>query len=195
MATKVEVKSPEQRKQHTPLWKRRLESLRRSGTTARDIFEQDIFQTKMNAASRDHVRLIWMSDIIMQKRPLLTGFNYELLQPCTPEVCAEFGIETRTKDRTPEGVPKAGMDAVLYWAPEELCREQDAFLRRGADVKNLMAAREKGGKEEIAASISSEQRGMASPIGSITASTDGREFLEAEAREESSVGAPLVQEE
>lgn len=166
------------------LWDRRVEMLRSTSTTPRDLFETDVFETHMPPGTRRHVGLLWISEIIERKHPPLTGWMQDLYQPVTPEVMEELGITVRTKDRTPEGVPKAGTDAVLYWAPKELLKEQDEILLRGNKPSERLHELE----DEMTGVIRRDNRDGSGTFGRFAVSRDLREVAEVGEEDEGGMG-------
>jgi len=121
------------------LWDRRMEILRREGTLPRDFLENDPFYVDMNPEAKKHVTLIWISDLIAKTQMVLPGWRKEVYEPVTPEVAEEFGIRPRVKTTTPDGVPKAGFDMVLHWAPKAATDQIMAHFREQANIDHMMA--------------------------------------------------------
>lgn len=130
------------------LWDKRTEIIKKSGTMPRDFHEHSPFAVTFgNKEAQKGVRLCWISDWIRERRPMMTGYNHDLYQAVTPEIIEEFGLKLNTHARTPNGNPRAGMDAVLYWIPEEVAKAQDKILMSGARAIERMRTSKR--KEEI----------------------------------------------
>lgn len=165
-----------------PIWKRRAAMLKRKGTTPRNLFEGTPFHIDMPDRIKPHVRFLWMSDIMNQKRPILPTFSFDVWQPVTQDVAKELGIENslHTNDLTPEGVPKVG-DAFLMWAPEEICKEADKIARSGADAVAAMRRQSDSFRQHAKGRYSEG-------IGDVTVTHDAEEIDEEEQRRITDVG-------
>lgn len=167
-----------------PLWNRREEVLRQSTTTPRDFVEGDPWLIKKPAGTAKHCRFLWMSERMWERRPSLVGFRYDNWQPVTPDVAAELGVETGTKDRTPDGVPRSG-DAFLMWCPENVAKEFDDFVLEGAKAQERMQDQANEYRDAITGTSGS------GPIGDVVVTDDERELVEAEALQRQELGAKL----
>jgi hypothetical protein len=122
-----------------PYWSRRAAIMRDTGTTGRDLFESDPFIVEGPEEVMRNMSFCWMSDIIVRKHPILTNYSYDIWEPVTPELFEELGISVRTRDRTPEGVPKVGYDASLYCCPTEIAKEQfETMMKPHQDIKKML---------------------------------------------------------
>ncbi len=169
-----------------PLWDKRIEAMRAKHTTPRDIYERDIL--KVSSRSSDvtrNVRFLWISDIMLKKKPMLTGFSWHLYQPVTQKVAEEFELELETNDVSPEGVYRAGADANLYWAPEKLCQEQDRVMRGEPFVATSKHEEER---------LDGEIRSMgAEPVGEVVHTKDERTFQQAADRSREGMNRDLLE--
>lgn len=161
-----------------PIWDRRVAALRRKGTTPRDIYGQNVMGIIFPKGARGKevqkkVRFLWISHIFEQKHPMCPGFAQDMYEPVTPDVMKQLGIDVVTKDRTAEGVPKAGHDAVLYWCPEELAKQQDEILLEGA-----MPSRKLRERQEELFSAFAPQMDDRGGIGGFSVSRDEGELAE-----------------
>lgn len=170
------------------IWEKRTAELQARGTTPRDLYERDPFYVEAPKEVKKNVRFLWMSDIFAERRPICRGFQHDLYQPVTPEVMEEMGIKVGTNDRTPAGVPKAGFDAFLTWAPEELAKQQDEVFLRGAKVPELM----RQNQERIAEKFKGDHQGA---IGSAEALENFEELQEAETRQRNELGTKYAETE
>ena len=170
----------ERRDQVLPMWETRSQALRENHTTPRDLFATDWAKIDAPDEVKKNVRFLWMSEIIIRKRPILPGFAYEIYQPVTEDVMKQFQIKVHTNDRTPEGVPKAGMDAILYWAPEDMAKQQDDVFLEGSRVAEMMARRQKehSGSTEGA-------------IGSIVEGLSQGDIAKAQEEQREALGTPI----
>lgn len=147
-APDVKVPIAETPAKKVKLWNKRTEIIKKSGTMPRDFHEHSPFAvTFSNKEAEKGVRLCWISDWLRERRPMMTGYNHDLYQAVTPEVIKEFGLKFNTHARTPDGVPRAGMDAVLYWIPEEVAKVQDKILLSGVNAIDRMRTSKR--KEEV----------------------------------------------
>lgn len=172
------------------LWDSRIESMKRARTTPLDVHENDPLQAKIGLReARKNVRLLWISDIMLQKRPMLTQFNWDLYQPVTKALKEEWKIQTSQEQYGPDGTVRAGMDANLYWAPEELCQQQDLIMR-GMSPKEVAQLNSEQMDEAIRGAVDSKGVG-AEPIGEMLVTHDWREVEEAKekAREGMNLGS------
>lgn len=164
-----------------PLWKKQTDILRSKGTTPRDLYESDPFYVYKPPHVARHVRLLWMSDPVWQKRPVLPGFRYDIYQPVTEDVMSELGLKPATKDRTVDGVPKVGMDAFLVWAPEEIAHEQDQIFLRGANIVEQMAA----AKNSLEEKFRGQDQGA---VGDVIVADSPEQLIAAEERQRGETG-------
>jgi hypothetical protein len=122
-----------------PYWSRRTAIMRETGTTPRDLYEEDPFIVDGPDEVMKNMQFSWISDIIRRKRPILSNYSHDIWEPVTPEIFEELGIKVRTKDRTPEGVPKIGADAALFCCPTEIWQEQfDLMMASHRGVKQML---------------------------------------------------------
>lgn len=134
---------------HEP-WLRRIENARKTTTEPRDLFETNaVWKVDMPPEVKAHIRVNWLSDWIIQHKPIMPGFVYDAWQPVTPEVMKDFQITVHTETRTPEGVPKIGLDAVLYWCLEEHAKQMDEYQRRGAHIADKLKTERRRMKEQM----------------------------------------------
>jgi hypothetical protein len=134
---------------HEP-WLRRIENARKTTTEPRDLFENDsVWRVDMPPEVKAHIRVNWLSDWIIQHKPIMPGFVYESWSPVTPEVMKDFQITVHTETRTAEGVPKIGLDAVLYWCLEEHAKQMDEYQRRGAHIGDKLKTERRRMKEQM----------------------------------------------
>lgn len=169
-----------------PWWARRSEELQKRGTTPRDLFEHDWSTVEAPDEVKKNVRFLWMSDIIWKKRPILTGFNYDIWTPVDETMMKEMGIKTPfARDRTPEGVPRAGMDAFLVCAPEDIARQTDEIFAQGARTDEMMKRHADEATEKMA------RDGIGVIGGGAKVSKDIGEIHEAEAKERREMGTPF----
>lgn len=99
------------------------ERFEREGTTPRDLFEHQPDTWSAPDAVRPHIEVIFISDIMVQKRPMLQLFPWHIWEPVTPEVIENLGLVFRTVDRRPNGQPSYGMDMSAYWTTRKLYDE------------------------------------------------------------------------
>lgn len=183
MATNGTPKEPEKK---VKLWDKRVEVMREAHTTPRDIYERNILAVhSRNKEVRKNVRFLWISDIMLKNRPMLTGFSWDLYQPVTRELADEFELELETNQLNADGVIKAGADANLYWAPEELCQEQDRIMR--GEPFRVTSQR---AQEQLDDSI---RLADANPIGEVVHSKDWREIEEAANRSREGMNRDLLE--
>ena len=131
-------------------WLRRIEAAKKNTTQPRDLFESDsVWKVDMPDEVKAHIRVNWLSDWIIQHKPIMPGFVYDSWRPVTPEVMEDFQIKVHTETRTAEGVPKIGMDAVLYWCLEEHAKQMDEYQRRGAHVADKLKTEKRRMKEQM----------------------------------------------
>lgn len=173
-----------------PLWNKRAEILRARGTTPRNLYEGDPFHItgyEPGSIAKKHVRLLWMSDPIAERKPILPGFRADIFEPVTEAVAKELGIQPNTKERTIDGVYKVGRDAFLVWAPEVIAKEMDDILLRGARAAEAMVAV----KEKFISQIPGEHQGAIGD-GAVFAQTPEafETYREEQLRE---MGTPLVE--
>jgi len=125
------------------LWERRSAQLAKDrGTTARDAINPSILFVAAPQEVMDNVEFCWMSDIFLARRPLCPGFEWDLYKPVTPDVAKELRVRTNTQDHTPDGLIRAGHDALLYWAPKKEVLEMRKRMR-GPSVQERMQAQRK----------------------------------------------------
>lgn len=180
-ATDQEIVASQRGPRRVPLWKKEADRFRSKGTTPRDLYEGDPFYVFRPPHVAKNVRLLWMSDPIWQKRPILPGFRYDIYQPVTQEIIDEFGLKPATKDRTVDGVPKVGTDATLFWAPEEIAREQDIVFLRGANIADQMRAQ----KQDLEEKFRGQDQGV---VGDVIVADTPEQLYAAEERQRSEVG-------
>jgi hypothetical protein len=133
--------------EHLP-WMRRIEVARRDMTSPRDMFASDkVWTWKVPSHITDRVRFNWLSDWMIHNKPMMPGFVYDNWKPVTPEVMKDFEMTVFTEQRTAEGIPKVGLDAILYWCPEDLAQEMDKVMQRGAHVADSMKTEKRRMKE------------------------------------------------
>lgn len=167
---------------HDEPWMRRIESAKVDMTSPRDMFSNDkVWMWDVPPHIKQYIRLNWISDWIIQNKPLMPGFIYDNWKPVTPEVMEDFQIKVFTDTRTPEGVPKVGLDAVLYWCPEDYAKEMDEFGRRGARVIENLKTEKRRMKEKFAGMM----------IGDVRTGTQ-EEMVEMEAEQRKELGSPLT---
>lgn len=176
----MEAKSADKRR--IPLWEKRTEALRRSGSLPRDFYTKDwtlIENLEPGSPLREHVRCLWMSDVFLDKHPVCPGFRYEIYEPVTADVAAELGIRP-PGEPTPEGFYRQG-DAVLYWAPEEVAKQQDEVFLSGANVRERLKAQ----REELHEKLGEDL------IGDVTVTNDFNEMKEAGKRNLRELGSNI----
>ena len=171
----------ESRSQNLKIWDRRTQALRSSGMTPSNFTEEDPFYVSGPKELMAKVRFLWISDIIMRKNPILTGWKISIYEPVTKAIAEEMRLEVRTNDFTPDGAFRAG-DAVLHWTPEEVAKEHDLLFLRGANTKSVA--------ERASAEFQAEvgQSGGV-PMGNITVTADANEMAEAEQRQRSDISS------
>jgi hypothetical protein len=178
---KKEVGNPADR-QNLPLWERKMEVLRRSRTTPRDLYDFRITDFKFNNPEAErHVRLSWRNIDDMKARRKL-GFPYQIFSPVTDVELKEFGLEVTANDRTPEGTVLAGIDAVLYWAPAEAYDQWNERRMADKDLKHLLQREKETASEKIAAAAGQKYKDAGGPVGDIhfADSLDGLREAQAE---------------
>ena len=173
----------EEQQDKVMLWDRQAELLREAGTAPRDLYGvHDPFFVNGYDEIKSKVRLLWMSDIFAERRPLCPGFAHDIYKPVTPEIAQELGIKPLSKQQRDDGVPKVGFDAFLCWAPEELAVEQDEVMLRGARVADQMMARQKDLEGHM---VQGPQTGL---IGDVNVANSEQELQTAETRQRQELG-------
>jgi len=171
------------------LWDKQAAILRQAGTAPRDLYGvHDPFYVEGYEKLKGKVRLLWMSDIFAERRPLCPGFAHDIYKPVTPEIQKELGIEPVSKQVRADGVRKVGFDAFLCWAPEELAKEQDEIMLRGARVADQMMARKQNLEQSA---YQGEQTGI---IGDVEIADSEQGLHEAETRQRQELGTTYRQE-
>ena len=167
------------------LWDRKVEAMRSNGTTPRDLYERDPFAIDAPDDVKKHVGFLWMSDLFLKMSPMCHGFNRGIYEPVTPEVEKELGITVLSRDRTPDGVPRVGMDATLYWAPRELLNEQDKVLLSGAHVNaRQKAEKRRHDRERLASALHSPD----AVIGDAVSASSAEELAQAALEQRGELG-------
>jgi len=95
-------------------------SFERMGTTPRDLAENRPDFWSAPPAIRQHIEVIFMSDAMIARRPMLTGFPWHIWSPVTKEIVELYGLEFQTTDRKPSGQPIYGMDMSAFWTTREM---------------------------------------------------------------------------
>ena len=168
------------REQNLPIWSRRARALKRAGTTPRDFYENDpMFYRFVNPDAKKHVRILWMSDLMWRKRPMLEGFMWDIYEPITDALAKELGVEfPNTRQRGPDGVIRCGADAFATWAPEEIAKQQNEYWAQGARAQEMMRRR----AEELDVNLAGHG------IGDVVVSNDPQVILEAETAQRNELG-------
>jgi len=174
-------------KANRPLWDRQEAILRSRGSTPRDFFEHDIFQVDAPEEVKRNIRFVWLSDIILRGRAILPGFRMDMYAPVTPDVMEELNLKVRTLDRTAEGIPRAGHDAVLYYVPETIAKEMDDYWKRQANLRSLPAQQ----KARLQSGLAESQQTRT--IGDLEIVERESDLEEAEQRQRSELGTPFDQ--
>lgn len=92
----------------------------RKGTTPRDLAENRPDFWTAPPEIRPHIEVIFISDIMFQRRAGLSGFPFHIWQPVTREIIELYGLEFRTTDTKPNGQPVYSMDMAAYWTTRTL---------------------------------------------------------------------------
>lgn len=99
------------------------EKFEREGTTPRDLFEHQPDTWSAPDAVRPHIEVIFISDVMIRRRPMLQAFPWHIWEPVTQDIIEQFGLTFRTVDRRPNGQPCYGMDMSAYWTTRKLYDE------------------------------------------------------------------------
>jgi len=169
-------------------WKRRTNALKKRGTTPRDLYGRDgnPFEINGPSATMKNVHFFWMSDPVWEKDLPMPGFNKGMYEAVTPDLMNELGITVRTKDRTPDGVPKVGKDAWLMCCPMDLYKDQEK-IQRGKPLKEILEGEQKQSESQMA-----HEADVTQPIGGYEVSRDINDITKKEA-EHANVGSPINQ--
>jgi hypothetical protein len=186
VVARVEPETQKPAKGKLPYWKRRSKILKDRGTTPRDLYGRDTnpFEVMGPPETMKNVHFFWNSDIMHQKNLPLPGFNKGMYEAVTPDLMEELGITVRTKDRTPDGVPKVGQDAWLTCCPMDMWKDQEK-IQRGKPLKDILEDEQKESESKMA-----RDGEMTKPIGGQDVSRDIHEINQTEA-EHSNVGGPI----
>lgn len=202
-----------------PLWQRRANALRQSGTVPRDMFTRDVSRVRcnkcgnqFNAKTREgqwlcphlgpHVRFLWMGDRMWERKLGITGYNYAIWQPVTEKVLQELDVSVDVTARTSEGVPRWGSDLFLVWAPEDIAKQYDELCAEGSRANEMLMRRQQELAGEMVTASDLGVTDGTGPIGDISVQRGGlgdfREFQQAreeqarEGREREGSEVPIV---
>jgi len=163
-------------------WLRDVDSANKKLTPSRELFQDgDLWKWECPDEVTRHVKFLWMSDMMLKRRTMMRNFNVRAWQPMTPEMMKKFKLKVNTPDRTPEGYPRIGLDAVLHWCPREYADAEQRKRREAGLVGDKLKSEARRMKERLQGHM----------IGDIQQVDSIRELTQAEQAQRAEMKTPI----